>query len=400
MTILLILMSSCGAGERPGKIKVLGLAKGHESTVLVSWFTAEPSTDPLIIATRGDQWAMGSDIQRYMRIYFPRNHQELLRYEFIIMAQVDLSFVTAEQQSWMYDAFTNHAKGGVNTRSVMSALSPFKELWRDSILSKAFPNDVDAVLAYEGEGAQGAIKIVDDPGLPNIMRSFKPYIEPIFPTHGGLVTVPRPGSRILSYMLDRSWPGPPAPGQVGHVFYWHWNKSVTFTFEDMVTWDFWKGRERWNPYALDIIANIVWFSTGRDLPPDPIRIHELRRDLFNFRIRRSILMSLLDFAEKFGANPSNLYAKLVGVDEMMGQGGALYLDWEFDPAAQRIKEAVAGLRQLETEASELKDRALFWIFLLEWLVTAGVSLLAGIVLWSIMVRRALYRDVATTRGAR
>ncbi len=42
---------------------------------------------------------------------------------------------------------------------------------------------------------------------------------------------------------------------------------------------------------------------------------------------------------------------------------------------------------------KLKDSSLFWICVLEWLVTTGILMLSGFVVWSLMVRRALYRDV-------
>jgi len=395
--LVMLLVTVAHSQDKPRKIKVLGPAKGHEATVLVSWFTTEPSTDAVVISTRSDVWAGGTDIQRYMRIYFPRNYEELLQYEFILMAQVDLTFFSDQQERWIYDSLGEGQKGGVNTRSVMSALSSYNEPWRNSIISTAFPNDVDAVLSINGD-ARGPLRINDDPGIPDIMRSFKSYIEAIFTTYGGMVTVPRPGSVVLSYMADESWDGPPAPGRIAHVFYWDWEDSKTWTFEDMVTWDFWKGRMRWNPYALDIISNIIWFSTGRDLPPDPIRVHELRTNLFNFRLRRSVLINLVDFAEKFGANPTQIYARLGDVDEKIKESEELYLDWQFNSAAEIVDLATDELLALEGQASDLKDRALMWIHLLEWLVTLGVSLMAGTVLWSMMVKRKFYREVGTTRS--
>jgi hypothetical protein len=142
----------------------------------------------------------------------------------------------------------------------------------------------------------------------------------------------------------------------------------------------------------------VWFSTGRDLPTDPLRLHEFRTGLYNFRIRESILISLLEFAERFGANPLPLNADLDGVNSLMREGEELYLDWDFDAAIERAAQAADSLKELESEALELKDRALLWIYLLEWFVVAGISMLAGTLLWSIMVRRRLYREVGTTRG--
>jgi len=392
-----LLISSSALGQDPGKIRVLGPAKGHEATVLISWFTAEPSIDAVVIPTRSDVWAGVSNIHRYMRIYFPRSYKDLLRYEFIILAQVDLSFFTDQQQRWVYDALSEGGRGGVNTRSVMSALASYNVLWRESIISKAFPNDVDAILSHSVPDASGAIMIADDPQLPDIMKSFKPFVEPIFTRHGGVATMPKPGAVILSYVKDPRWTGPPEPGHVAHAFYWDWNGSMTFTFMDMVTSDFWGGGSRWNPYALDMITNVVWFSTGRDLPGNPLEVHQLRMNLYTFRLRRSILVSLIDFAEKFGANPSKVYLELDRVDSDVREGENLYLKWEFDEAGRMVSIAVRELGDLEADAAKLKDAALLWVYLLDWLATAGVSLLAGFLLWSLMVRRSLYRAVSTTR---
>ncbi len=85
---------------------------------------------------------------------------------------------------------------------------------------------------------------------------------------------------------------------------------------------------------------------------------------------------------------------------MIKEGEVLYLDWDFDAAAAKTIEAMDLLGGLEGGASELKNRALFWIYLLEWLVLVGTYLVAGFFLWSIMVRRKLYREVGRTRGLR
>jgi hypothetical protein len=57
------------------------------------------------------------------------------------------------------------------------------------------------------------------------------------------------------------------------------------------------------------------------------------------------------------------------------------------------------LENLRIDALVLKDRALFWIYVIEWLSVSGTFLLAGFVLWTLMVRRRLYRQVASTRFA-
>jgi hypothetical protein len=49
-------------------------------------------------------------------------------------------------------------------------------------------------------------------------------------------------------------------------------------------------------------------------------------------------------------------------------------------------------------ALEARDAALFWIFVTEWLVVSGTGLICGFAIWTLMVRRRMYREVGITRG--
>ncbi len=399
--VLVASLRPVAAQSQPTIIKTLAMGKAESTPVLTAWLTAEPSTDPTIIATR--EWGAVSpaDIRRYMRIYFPRTYDELVRYEFIFLAQVDMFFVTPEQARWIYDALKDHPKGAVNTRSIMSALTAYYEPWRNSILPEAFPNDIDAVIADTAnfQGRPGPLIVNDDPYLPNIIKPYKSMIEPLYTFYGGLNTVPKPGSVILSYTKNNVGVGSPIPGQIAHVFYWKWHQSTTFTFRDMVYDPFWSAPESptSNPYALDIIVNMIWWSTGRDLPQDPLMVHEYRRLVFTYAIQKSLLTSLLDFAEVFGADPSRIYAKSEEIEDHRRRAVREYLDRDFVEAHETMKTAMTELRNLEGDAMRLKDKALFWVHMVQWLATTGVFLVASVVLWSLMVRRSLYREVSSTK---
>ncbi len=397
MALSLLALASLQAAEGDRKIKTMGTGKASGTPVLAQWFTVEPSTDPTIIPTRTYGEFSIDVIKRYMRIYFPRNYEAVLEFEHFFMAQVDMAFLSPQQQRWLYDAFTDHQKGGVNTRSIMSAHTWYHTPWRDSIVSNAFPNDVSAVMA-EIDAASGPLVIRDDEDLPAIMKDFKRGIEPMFPDYGGLNTVPRPGSVILSYTKNNVGQGYPEPGKIAHVFYWKWNRSITFTFRDMVGDSFWwSPSTNANPYSMDILANIIWFSVGRELPEDPLKVHDLRQRFFDFTVRRRLLLSLLEFTEKFGANPAKEYLRLGEIDVLHQEGREHYLDMDFDSAFDSMGAALEELELLDDEVMRLKDKSLFWIYLVEWLVTTGVLLLSGTLVWSLMVRRALYREVKATR---
>jgi hypothetical protein len=53
---------------------------------------------------------------------------------------------------------------------------------------------------------------------------------------------------------------------------------------------------------------------------------------------------------------------------------------------------------VSTESMRLRERALLWVYVVEWLAVTGTLLVCGMVLWTLMIRKRLYRQVAVTRG--
>jgi hypothetical protein len=274
------------------------------------------------------------------------------------------------------------------------------------MLDEPFPNDAEAVLADPDlkHGKVGPIVIVDGDEIPAIMKPFKDRLEPLFRAYRDaspiLLTIPRQGSVILSYTRNREGIGYPIPGQLAHVFYWRWANSTTFTFRDMVTSPFWSegGTADPNVYALDIIANIIWFCTGRELPSDPFRVHEFRMDLYNFGLRKSLLVSLLEFTEKFGALPKEEYSELSEIESIQVDASSAYLSADYDLAHELLVSALGKLGGVEDSAMTLKDRTLFWVYLVEWSITTATMLMAGVLVWALMVKRSMYREVGATRA--
>ena len=50
-------------------------------------------------------------------------------------------------------------------------------------------------------------------------------------------------------------------------------------------------------------------------------------------------------------------------------------------------------------AMKLKDEALMWVYAVEWLATSATFIFCSFILWSLMARKRLYREVSTTRLA-
>ena len=83
-------------------------------------------------------------------------------------------------------------------------------------------------------------------------------------------------------------------------------------------------------------------------------------------------------------------------DEMAG-ARAVYIELRFDEVLEAYHKIRRTLDDLEEQAIELKERTLLWVYVIEWLVVSGTSLAAGFILWSVMVRRRLYREIGVTR---
>jgi hypothetical protein len=312
-----------------------------------------------------------------------------------------MTYFTGTQDRWLHDAIAERGVGGMNTRSVQSMIASYAYPWVSSLLSSAFPNDALAVVEHNyytgNKQALGQMVVNDDDSLPPIVSPYLEQVERVFPAYRGLVTSPRQGSTIYTWIrTDLNQLGNPIPGYIPHLFEWTYLNGTTFTAMDMLTDGFWNGRE--NPFTLDIFTNIVWHSSGMELPDDAIMVHLLRERFLSYDLTRATLESVLEFAEKFGANTNRLYDRLRLIQDRKDQADGAYLAGDFEESNDIMGEIFDDLEGLDGEAVRLKDRALAWVFAIEWLVVSSTLMICVAVLWLVMVRRRLYREVGATRG--
>lgn len=399
--IALILIAPVHA-EGAGQLKVIVTGIAESIPIGASWVRAEPSLTGIIVPSREGWGGMQpSHVQKMIRIYFPRTYEELAGYDFFLLCQVDMTYFTGRQDLWMHDAIAERGVGGINTRSVQSMIASYSYTWVSSLLQSAFPNDALAVVEHQyytgNKQALGQMVVNEDASLPPIVSPYLEQVERTFTAYRGLVTSPRPGSKIYTWIrTDLDQLGEPTPGDIPHLFEWTYLNGTTFTAMDMLTDGFWNGRE--NPFTLDIITNIIWHSSGMELPDDAVMVHLLRERFLSYDLIRATLGSVLEFAEKFGANTNQLYDELSTIEDRKDEADSAYLGGEFQESNDIMAEVFEDLEGLDEEAVGLKDRALAWVFAIEWLVVSATSMICGAVLWLVMVRRRLYREVGATRG--
>jgi hypothetical protein len=283
----------------------------------------------------------------------------------------------------------------------MSMIASYSYTWVNSLLSSAFPNDALVVVEHQyytgNNQALGQMIVNDDISLPPVVSPYREQVEKVFTAYRGVVTSPRPGSTIYTWIrTDLTQLGDPIPGHIPHLFEWTYLNGTTFTAMDLLTDGFWNGRE--NPFTLDIVTNIIWHSSGMELPTDAMMVHLLRERFLSYDLLRATLGAVLEFAEKFGANTNKLYGKLNEIEDRKDEADGAYLRGEVEESNDIMAEVFERLGGLDEEAVKLKDRALVWVFAIEWLVVSATLMICGAVMWLVMVKRRLYREVGATRG--
>jgi uncharacterized membrane protein len=152
----------------------------------------------------------------------------------------------------------------------------------------------------------------------------------------------------------------------------------------------------WEYYG-DLHSNLMIYLAIRPVPQDVDLVHSVRSKAFQIMTRTSLLLNLLEFIEDFGASTQAIMRDIDETNGMIVSARQDYIELRFEQVTLVYDEIFDILEKLERQAIELKDRALLWVYLIEWLSVMGVSLLAGFLLWTLMVRRRLYKEIGTTR---
>jgi hypothetical protein len=361
---------------------------------------AEPSLDATLAVAREMHGTTYGErgLRRMIRLYIPRNLEGMLEYDFILINQPVFRYFSHTSIDQMRSAIAEH---GVGAMCFME--SQYYDIygpWLETELSKCFPYDHYANIRLGAPGDKPYnLEVVRDSSLPPLMTPYVPLgIEGVKPYGQARPTFEKEGATVWAYCRSEAFS---YMGITRFPLFISWEygpgRALVWTTADQFDSPMWRtndGRER---FVLDIFTGIVWLSSGWDLPEDPIRVRTIRESFSVLRSRIVLVDSLIAFVDGFGANTREPEMMLGGLRDMLGRAGSLYLDHEFDLAGAQLSDAFDLAGRIELVSIELKERALFWVYLIEWLTVMATSMVCGFVLWSLMVRRRLYREVATTR---
>jgi len=408
LAVLLLIAGSLalpvGAGERDDPLEVLCTGHASGMPLMGALLKREPMTDAVVIPTRigSANIDMTSDmVRRYMRLYFPRTYQDLTtKYEFMLLEQIDCFYFTPTQFEWMRRSIEEAGLGGLQDRSVMSMHLHLSSSWAQSVLSDAFPNDADAVIStnYHRNGNMQVV-LNEDPTLPDVVKAYKHVLVFDVGWWGNNLMIPKDGSETYTWSKTDVFPefSYPKPGFFPHILGWRYGKGYTWSVQDILGASFWN--EGVNPYGTDVMIAMMMYSTGRRLPDDVVMVHELRSAFSRYAEMKAFIFSLMEFVDKFGANMAPLESKVFGMDERWRDARSQYIAQDYAGSWEAMNGLLADISSLRDEALRLKDKALLWIYAIEWLCVSGTFLVAGFGVWTLMVKRRLYREIGSTKLA-
>jgi len=151
-------------------------------------------------------------------------------------------------------------------------------------------------------------------------------------------------------------------------------------------------------YLVDYIFNQIYYLAGLPYPKDLDLVHSLRTLFINYEDRRKATLAVLEFVERFGANPSKPLEHLEALKVRREEAARDYLKGNYEKAREEMSSILNELPKVDQELMRAKDRALLWIYVIEWTSVFGVSMVCAFLLWTLMIKRRLYREVRTTRS--
>ncbi len=319
-------------------------------------------------------------MRKFVRLYMPRTYDDMLsHFDLTAVSDANRMLLGPNHIQWIRDSIVEEGLGFVMVGGLESFGAPRGTPWTD--LEDLLP--VGLIMGSWIYRSFKPFPAIDHPFTNSLPWHSIPYF------HGTNAVSLKQGAVQLLAAKEIEYP-PLSYADYGE------GRSVAHSSD----WTPGAGDDvmRWEYYP-DYVANIAYLTTKNEIPQDATLMHQLRTSFWSTRSRLSSVIDTINFVEKFGADAHQIEVQLGDVRESISLAERLYIAHEYEEAQEEIDRIDRRIVELHDETIRLKDRALLWIYLIEWMVTTGTALLAGFVLWTLMVRRRLYREVQVTRMA-
>jgi len=330
----------------------------------------------------GNEWGYEDNVMfKAVRLYMPRTYEDLVEnYDVVSFFYASMEVIPNKYTKWISDAvikgkgfmFVGHGQWAFDwTITTVADILPL------DILNDQYSQDPTTIRITDHDHPITASLPWSSMGEHNSLA-------------GHSYTRPRQSSEVLAELI--SFLDPPEP----FLVWWEaGGRSIAmmtvFRYEDnpFVDWEFFP----------DLTSNLHLYAARRQIPTNPEILHQLRRNLEWFHWRSGMLVGTLEFLSKLGGNPTQVEQIMSRANERLKEVETLYLSYDFEAGLNLAANNVADLERAEELAMELKDRTLFWIYTIEWSTLTATSLVTGILLWALMMKRQFYTEVGTTKLA-
>ncbi len=323
-------------------------------------------------------------VRRMVRIYMPRTYSDLTsRYDVVLFWHANRDAVGPRNNELLARGVKEGGIGILMTGGWESfGGSSFGPAWGETPIGRLLPTE-DVIGGWIDDG-QLYVDKPDNEFISSLPWKPTPYFNVRGTCHHNIVNV-KPGADQLLHLENRVHPD--HPGMV--TWRIEGARTIAFTVEifHFYQWE----------YFIDFGANLIIYADGRPVPQDLELVHRVRGRILEIATRRSLLLSLVEFCESFGANTEPLMMLIDDVEEAIAEATPKYLELRFEEVWETYLKVDEMVKDVERAAVEVKNKALFWIYLVEWLIVTGTLMVSGFILRTIMIRRRLYKEVRTTR---
>ncbi len=373
---------SCLAQRQENRISCFLLGSVYPKICpLPGYFTEDPlftyEVDP-------QQAGLALDERRRLdRLYFPRSRQMLLdKFDMVFISDPRLDHFTAKQFGDLDYAFR---KGNMPS---FWAFGPSYGFISVTVLNEVLP-----ITDYEGYMHRPWRVVFHEEREP----VFTPFIalgmERIPGEAYGRMS-PRQGSVVWADMVPYNLPWMVSWRPGGSEAGLSWVCADEF---NMYWWGLMPETRGTNPYAIDLVTNLILYSLDRPVITSIHLRHEARLRMSSFRDQKLTVYSVLAWADKFGANIFGLSQELTELDSQIPPAIDSYLEQDYSSTISTMETLSLRLGEIGRDAIHLKDQALFWVFVAEWLVVSAAAIIGGVLVWGLMIRRRMYKDAGVTR---
>lgn len=387
LSILLFSAASAAPAYDPvtGRVRILYL--GESVGRPMSYFAQEPVFALTLVPAGVALGKPEDEARRLMRLYMPRSFDDFIsRYDISVISDARVDFFTVDQHEWFRRAVVDEGHGllMVGGWHTFGGALGWGIPWTGTSVEEVLP-----VNCMEHETRE-SLCIRPQPVDPSHeLSSALPWNSAHTFNGLNLVEVKQGATELLRPHTGAPYPilvywEPGRGSAVAHAPDWNPGWGSTFW-----TWE----------YYPDYAVNMLYLTARMGIPQNPALMHFLRLDMQKYAEGRDYVSRLMDFVENFGGDWAPLEADLIAIDTLKAEANTLYLEQDFDAVVDKMLEVWDAFSDIDRKAMRLKNRALFWVYLSEWLILTGTLMISSYVLWTLMVGRRLYREVASTRLA-